>query len=286
MYPQVPHRTLKTECAYRPTESCVITAKSNWKRAQRPANLTLHLQWKKEIPEGEGTCPRSPWTRGRAGLKPRPLDSCPRLFSGHMSLGASNPNFFQGYFRGNIWLPCRHSVVSPVGTVSPPTSVDFAITDMVGQLYCVILYYKGLEYPWILFLKTFFWCGTFLKSSLSLLQYCFSCLYSGFFGLEGMWDLSCLTRNPALTFCTGRQSLNHRTTRKVPARIWVSAGVSWNQSPTDTEEQLYSLLYLAQASLLVLSYPLGWGEGRSRKVKQFIQIHCSLYLLVCWIKSN
>ena len=173
-----------------------------------------------------------------------------------------------------------HSVVSPVGPVSPPTSADFAITDMVGRLYCVIFYYKGLEYPWILFFKTFIWCGTFLKSSLNLLQYCFCCLCSGFFWLEGMWDLSCLTRNPALTFCTGRQSLNHWTTRKVPPWILVSAGVSWNQSPTDTEEQLYSLLYLAQASLLVLSYHLGWGkEGVERK---WNSLSGFIVACICW----
>ena len=33
---------------------------------------------------------------------------------------------------------------------------------------------------------------------------------------RGMWDLGSLTRNPTHTPCTGRESLNHWTTRKIP----------------------------------------------------------------------
>ena len=86
-YIKCTHRCLTEhlkQYVYRPTESYVIIANSNWQRAQRSANLTLHLHLKKEIhlkKEGEGTCPRSPWTRGRAGLKPRPLNSCLRLLT-------------------------------------------------------------------------------------------------------------------------------------------------------------------------------------------------------------
>ena len=34
--------------------------------------------------------------------------------------------------------------------------------------------------------------------------------------LQGMWDLSSLTRDQTCTPCTGRQSLNHWTTREAP----------------------------------------------------------------------
>ena len=58
MYPQVPHRALKTVCIQ--THRIMCDHSQFWKRAQRPANLILHLQLKKEIPEGEGTHPSSP----------------------------------------------------------------------------------------------------------------------------------------------------------------------------------------------------------------------------------
>ena len=35
-------------------------------------------------------------------------------------------------------------------------------------------------------------------------------------GLQGMWDLSSLTRDQTCTPCLGRQSLNHWTTRELP----------------------------------------------------------------------
>ena len=67
------------------------------------------------------------------------------------------------------------------------------------------------------FLKTFFfWCGPFLKSLLNLLQYCFCFMFCGFFWPRGMWDLSSPTRDRTLTYCIGRRSPNHWTTREVP----------------------------------------------------------------------
>lgn len=41
-------------------------------------------------------------------------------------------------------------MVNPVDALSPPVSAGSVSMDMVGQLYYVILYYKGLEHPWIL----------------------------------------------------------------------------------------------------------------------------------------
>ena len=40
--------------------------------------------------------------------------------------------------------------------------------------------------------------------------------YVLFFWLQGMWDLSCPTRDRTCTSCIGGQSLNHWTTREVP----------------------------------------------------------------------
>ena len=69
--------------------------------------------------------------------------------------------------------------------------------------------------PFYFFLKIFFLCGPFLKSSLNLLQYCF-CFMFLVFWLRGMWDLSSPTRDWTCTPCAGSQSPNHGTTREVP----------------------------------------------------------------------
>ena len=60
-----------------------------------------------------------------------------------------------------------------------------------------------------------FWCGPVLKSSLNLLQHC-SWFMFWCFGHEACGVFSFPTRDWTLTFCAGRQSLNHRTTREVP----------------------------------------------------------------------
>ena len=61
----------------------------------------------------------------------------------------------------------------------------------------------------------FFLCGSFLKSSLNLLQYCFC--YVLVLWPRGMCDLSSLTRGGTHTRCTGRPTLNLWTTREVPS---------------------------------------------------------------------
>ena len=66
------------------------------------------------------------------------------------------------------------------------------------------------------FFKIFFGVDNyFLKTLLNLLQYCF-CFTFWFIWPCDMWDLSSPTRNWTCTPCTGRQSLNHWTTREVP----------------------------------------------------------------------
>ena len=59
-----------------------------------------------------------------------------------------------------------------------------------------------------------FWCGPLLKSLLNLLQYCF-CSMLWFFGYEACGILAS-HQGSNHTFCLGRWSLNHWTTRKVP----------------------------------------------------------------------
>ena len=54
-------------------------------------------------------------------------------------------------------------------------------------------------------------CEPFLKSSMNLLQYCFCFI----FWPGGMWDLSSLSKDSTCTYCIGRWSFNHWTTREV-----------------------------------------------------------------------
>ena len=58
---------------------------------------------------------------------------------------------------------------------------------------------------------------------MNLLQYCFF-FYVLVFWPRGMWDLSSPTRDRTLTPCIGRQSLNHWTTREVPALLIFRSG--------------------------------------------------------------
>ena len=63
-------------------------------------------------------------------------------------------------------------------------------------------------------MMVFFWCGSFFKdfiefAAILLLFYVFG------FWLQGIWDLSFLTRDWTCTFCTGRWSFNHWTAREV-----------------------------------------------------------------------
>ena len=67
----------------------------------------------------------------------------------------------------------------------------------------------------MVFFPLIFWCRSFLKSLLNLLQYCFCFMFWGCWPW-GMWVLSSLTRDQILTLCSGKQSLNHWTTREVP----------------------------------------------------------------------
>ena len=67
----------------------------------------------------------------------------------------------------------------------------------------------------LFFKKGFFWCGPFLKSLLNLLQYCFLFLF-WFWGHE-TWDPSSPNSDQTCIPFNRRQSLNHWTTREVPA---------------------------------------------------------------------
>ena len=58
----------------------------------------------------------------------------------------------------------------------------------------------------------FFWMWTILKS---LHWICYNTVSVYVFWPRGMWDLSSLTRDRTCTPCTGMQSLNHWTARKV-----------------------------------------------------------------------
>ena len=56
----------------------------------------------------------------------------------------------------------------------------------------------------------------FIEFVAILFPFYISFLFSFFFGLWGMWDLSSLTRNRTHTPCIGRWNLNHWTTRELP----------------------------------------------------------------------
>ena len=91
------------------------------------------------------------------------------------------------------------------------------------------------KYHFCLYFKIF-WCGPFFKL-LNLVQYCFC--FS--FPPCGMWDLSCLTKDPTYTLYIERQSLSHWTTREVPFLpiFWMQKkslkynlfGVLWEPTP-------------------------------------------------------
>ena len=51
------------------------------------------------------------------------------------------------------------------------------------------------------------------------LVFLFVCFFGGGWGLQGMWDLSFLTRDQTCTPCFRRRSLNHWVTREVP-QMW------------------------------------------------------------------
>ena len=70
------------------------------------------------------------------------------------------------------------------------------------------------------FVLFFFWCGPFLKSLLTFLQYCFCFI----FWPQGIWDLSSLSRDRTLTPCVGRwlttvltPCIHHWTSRDILA---------------------------------------------------------------------
>ena len=74
---------------------------------------------------------------------------------------------------------------------------------------------KGDKYKLYFFLfLSFLGCRPFLKSSLNLLQFCFCFMFLVFWPW-GMCDLSSLTREWIRTPYTGRQRLNHCTTREI-----------------------------------------------------------------------
>ena len=75
-----------------------------------------------------------------------------------------------------------------------------------------------------------FWCGPFLKSLLSLLQYCF-CSVFWFFDRKafGIWNPQPGIEPPPP--CTGRWSLNNWTARAVPSGLLCDWRVSLPTSP-------------------------------------------------------
>ena len=119
------------------------------------------------------------------------------------------------------WI-CWSGWLADIQLVQPPKCL----------LYCCTNYFISRLSPFLHALSSFlriffFWCGSFLKSLLNLLQYCFCFTFCSFFFLVceacGLLahmltrdQLTSLTRNWICTPCFGRWSLNHWTTREVP----------------------------------------------------------------------
>ena len=80
-----------------------------------------------------------------------------------------------------------------------------------------------------LFIKKIIRCGSFLKSLLNLLEYCF-CFMFGFFWPRGMEDLSSPNRDQTLTPYTGRQSLNYLIAREVLAPELLKSNIILSRS--------------------------------------------------------
>ena len=87
------------------------------------------------------------------------------------------------------------------------TNIYIDLYDLIYIYVCVCVYTKGFK-------KILYWIFTVLFL-----------FYFLVFWLQGMWDLSSLTRDWIRTPCIGRWSLNHWSTREVPIegffiRIW------------------------------------------------------------------
>ena len=90
------------------------------------------------------------------------------------------------------------------------------------SMYLLLKNHLGLV--WIFLLKGcffFFWCGSFLKSLLNLLWYCF-CFMFWFFWPWSMWGFSSLPRDWTYTPCIGRQSLFFFTFCFVSGYSWLT----------------------------------------------------------------
>ena len=115
----------------------------------------------------------------------------------------------------------------------------------------------------------FFWCGSFLKSLLNLLQYRFCGFILGFW-LWGTWDLNSPTRDLTASYLPQiwRQSLNHWTAKKVPTPLPVhgsGSGLSWY--PSALLSQIRKLFILLLFSLwFYLSF---WGHWMGRRREKF-----------------
>ena len=141
------------------------------------------------------------------------------------------------------------------------------------------------------FFKDFFWREPFLKSLMSLLQYCFYFIFC-FLWAWGMWNLSSLTRDRTCTPCFGSWSLNHWTTREVPRLFsmlfMITAPVS-NQNCLEFYalffymvflwDYFYPLIFLASEILFPYRFPY-WTKPNSLLV-----ITC-IHTVLCWFSYS
>ena len=107
-----------------------------------------------------------------------------------------------------------------------------------NRIYSLITFFLNIFLMWTIF-KDFIIFITFLKTLLYSITVLLL-LYVLCFWLWGMWDLSYPIRDQTWTPCTGRQNLNHWTTREVPVWLLLTntdthvthIGSRWRASPS------------------------------------------------------
>ena len=149
------------------------------------------------------------------------------LSSYHFCNKCRNGNFQQCKTLLNLWINMTKghsyhlSIIKNIVSSSIVAGDGRKIMDLTGGEAVslglhpsVITFMRTFQF----FLRFFFSCGPFLKSILNLLQYCYCFMFWSFWPW-GTWHLSSLTRDQTHNPCTGRQSLNHWTTREVPVGL-------------------------------------------------------------------
>ena len=134
------------------------------------------------------------------------------LFTGHLKGNSSAKRGNKGTLTGEHVSSNNEVTVGPQDPQVLPTWIKnipkkkFQKAPKSKTWTCCVIYI-AFTVMWTIFLKVF---TEFITILLLLFMF-----FEVVFGPRGMWDLGSPTRDRTCTPCTGRQSLNHWTTREV-----------------------------------------------------------------------